>query len=99
MKLAVLGAGPGGYAAAIKAAQLGARVTVIEDSEVGGTCVNWGCIPTKSIAASAKILAKTRKLENFGIELKGEIILKQQKMFIERQSTYLKDEFKKSRNR
>jgi pyruvate/2-oxoglutarate dehydrogenase complex dihydrolipoamide dehydrogenase (E3) component len=48
MKLAVLGSGPGGYVAAIKAAQLGTQVTVIEDTEVGGTCLNRGCIPTKS---------------------------------------------------
>lgn len=74
MKLAILGAGPGGYVAAIKAAQLGAQVTVIEKHEVGGTCLNWGCIPTKALVASSEILAKTRKLEDFGIELKGEIV-------------------------
>lgn len=74
MKLAILGAGPGGYVAAIKAAQLGIQVTVIEKHEVGGTCLNWGCIPTKALVASSEILAKTRKLEDFGIELKGEIV-------------------------
>ena len=74
MKLSVLGAGPGGYVAAIRAAQLGARVTVIEPHEVGGTCLNWGCIPTKTIIASTDLLAKTRDLEDFGIELRGEII-------------------------
>ncbi|MDH5203031.1 MAG: dihydrolipoyl dehydrogenase [Nitrospirota bacterium] len=74
MKLAILGAGPGGYIAAIKAAQLGAQVTVIEEGEVGGTCLNWGCIPTKSFVASTELLAKTRKLEEFGIELRGEIV-------------------------
>lgn len=74
MRLSVLGAGPGGYVAALRAAQLGARVTVIEDSEVGGTCLNWGCIPTKTIIASTALLAKVRELEDFGIELKGEII-------------------------
>ena len=74
MKLAILGAGPGGYVAAIKAAQLGAQVTVIEETEVGGTCLNWGCIPTKSLAASSEMLAKLRQSEDFGIELKGEII-------------------------
>ncbi|MEK6680153.1 MAG: FAD-dependent oxidoreductase, partial [Nitrospirota bacterium] len=48
-RLIVLGAGPGGYVAAIKAAQLGAKVTIIEDTEVGGTCLNRGCIPTKAL--------------------------------------------------
>jgi len=74
VRLSVLGAGPGGYVAAIRAAQLGAHVTVIEDNEVGGTCLNWGCIPTKTIIASTDLLAKVRDLEDFGIELKGEVI-------------------------
>ena len=73
MKLAILGAGPGGYVAAIKAARLGAHVTVIEESEVGGTCLNKGCIPTKALVASSEILNKARKLEEFGIELEGKI--------------------------
>ena len=71
MKLAILGAGPGGYVAAIKAAQLGAEVTVIEDRAVGGTCLNWGCIPTKTMIASADLLAKLRELDKFGLELNG----------------------------
>ncbi|MDH4231820.1 MAG: FAD-dependent oxidoreductase, partial [Nitrospirota bacterium] len=74
MKLAILGAGPGGYVAAIKAAQLGARVTVIEEAEVGGTCLNWGCIPTKTMLASSELLSKARELDKFGIELRGELI-------------------------
>ena len=73
MKLAVLGAGPGGYVAAIRAARLGAQVTIIEADEVGGTCLNWGCIPTKAFVASSEMFAKTRRLEDFGIEVKGEI--------------------------
>ncbi len=74
MRLAILGAGPGGYVAAIRAAQLGAQVTVIEETEVGGTCLNWGCIPTKTMIASSEILSKARELDKFGIELKGELI-------------------------
>jgi dihydrolipoamide dehydrogenase len=74
MKLVILGAGPGGYVAAIKAAQLGAQVTVIEEAEVGGTCLNWGCIPTKAMLASSEVLSKARELDKFGIELKGELI-------------------------
>jgi dihydrolipoamide dehydrogenase len=73
VKLAVMGSGPGGYVAAIKAAQLGAEVTVIEDDEVGGTCLNRGCIPTKTVIASAELYAKARDFEAFGIELKGEV--------------------------
>ena len=74
MKLAVLGSGPGGYVAALKAAQLGAQVTVIEDVEVGGTCLNRGCIPAKTMLASSEILSKARDLDKFGIELKGELV-------------------------
>jgi dihydrolipoamide dehydrogenase len=74
MKLAVLGSGPGGYVAAIKAAQLNAEVTVIEDTEVGGTCLNRGCIPTKAMLASSDLLSKARELGIFGIELKGELV-------------------------
>lgn len=74
MRLAILGAGPGGYVAAIKAAQLSAQVTVIEEKEVGGTCLNRGCIPTKALLASSEMLSKVRELEDFGIELKGEIV-------------------------
>lgn len=74
MRLAVLGAGPGGYVAAIKAAQLGAQVTIIEDTEVGGTCLNRGCIPTKALLASAEALIQARDIEDFGLELKGEVV-------------------------
>ncbi len=74
MRLAVIGSGPGGYVAAIKAAQLGARVTVIEDDEVGGTCLNWGCIPTKTIIASCELLSKTKELDKFGLDLNGTVV-------------------------
>ncbi len=74
MKVAILGAGPGGYVAAIRAAQLGAAVTVIEESEVGGTCLNWGCIPTKTLIASAEVLHKARNAHAYGIELEGTVI-------------------------
>lgn len=73
MKLAILGAGPGGYVAAIRAARSGAQVAVIEEQEVGGNCLNWGCIPTKAIIASTELLSKAGKLESFGLELTGEI--------------------------
>ena len=73
MKLVVLGAGPGGYVAAIRAAQLGAQVTVIEEQEVGGTCLNWGCVPTKALISSTELLSRVRELGSFGLESSGEI--------------------------
>ena len=73
MKITILGSGPGGYVAAIRAAQLGAEVTVVEESEVGGTCLNWGCIPTKTLIASAEVLHKARNAKNYGLELEGSI--------------------------
>ncbi|MEW6068627.1 MAG: dihydrolipoyl dehydrogenase [Nitrospirota bacterium] len=73
MKLTVIGTGPGGYVASIAAAKLGAKVTVIEESEVGGTCLNRGCIPTKALAESSAILSKVRKLEDYGIKINGKI--------------------------
>jgi dihydrolipoamide dehydrogenase len=73
MRISVLGAGPGGYVAAIKAAQLGASVTVIEASEVGGTCLHWGCIPTKALIASAEALNRARNINSFGIDLNGSV--------------------------
>lgn len=73
MRVVTLGGGPGGYIAAIRAAQLGAQVTVIESSEVGGTCLNSGCIPTKALLASAEIMHKARSLDTYGIELSGSV--------------------------
>ena len=52
--IVILGAGPGGYVAAIKAAQLGNKVLIIEKDSPGGLCLNWGCIPTKTLLVSAK---------------------------------------------
>lgn len=73
MRLTVVGAGPGGYVAALKAAQLGAQVTVVEDYEVGGTCLNWGCIPTKALLSSVEMLHKARNLEHYGLDFSGEV--------------------------
>jgi dihydrolipoamide dehydrogenase len=86
MRLAVLGAGPGGYVAAIRAAQAGADVTVIEDDQVGGTCLTRGCIPTKALVASAVMLANMRRSEEYGIEIRGEVIPNAAKIF-ERKNT------------
>jgi dihydrolipoamide dehydrogenase len=73
MKVVILGAGPGGYVAALKAARSGAAVTVIERTEVGGTCLNRGCIPIKTLLASSEAYSKAKQLESFGIVLNGSI--------------------------
>jgi dihydrolipoamide dehydrogenase len=73
VRLLIIGSGPGGYVAAVKAAQLGADVTIVESNEVGGTCLNWGCIPTKTLSASAEALRKARKLAEYGIECGGDL--------------------------
>ena len=66
--LIVIGAGPGGYVAAIRAAQLGMKVAVVEEREVGGTCLNRGCIPTKTLLHTAKVLGECRHFEELGLE-------------------------------
>ncbi|MGK0467135.1 dihydrolipoyl dehydrogenase [Clostridium sp.] len=73
MKVVVLGGGPGGYVAAIRAAQLGGDVTLIEKSKIGGTCLNVGCIPTKVLLQSAKLLHEIKESDKFGIEVKGNV--------------------------
>ena len=67
MHIVVIGGGPGGYGAAFEAARLGAEVTLVERRRLGGTCLNWGCIPTKTILRSARIVADTRDAETFGL--------------------------------
>lgn len=67
--LVVIGAGPGGYVAAIRASQLGFKTAVIERAELGGVCLNWGCIPTKALLKSAQIFNYTKHLSDYGVEL------------------------------
>lgn len=67
-KVVVIGAGPGGYVAAIRAAQLGARVALVEKGVLGGTCLNRGCIPTKALAAGVSVLETVRRASRFGVE-------------------------------
>ncbi|MDT3699934.1 MAG: dihydrolipoyl dehydrogenase [Thermincola sp.] len=66
-KVVIIGGGPGGYVAAIRAAQLGAKVLVVEKDGLGGTCLNRGCIPTKALVAGAEIIRTLRKAAEFGI--------------------------------
>ncbi|MFK8040103.1 MAG: dihydrolipoyl dehydrogenase [Rickettsiaceae bacterium] len=69
----VIGGGPGGYVAAIRAAQLGKKVVLIEKEHLGGICLNWGCIPTKSLLQSAEIIEKCTHAKDFGINISGRI--------------------------
>ncbi|MCH2114873.1 MAG: dihydrolipoyl dehydrogenase [Pirellulales bacterium] len=70
--LLVVGAGPGGYVAALKGAQLGARVAIVEKHHLGGTCLNYGCIPSKALLSSAETLHLVRNAEKWGVTLPGE---------------------------
>lgn len=72
MKVVVLGGGPGGYVAAIRAAQLGGEVTLVEKSTLGGTCLNVGCIPTKVLLHSAELFNEIKDSSKFGIEISGD---------------------------
>jgi dihydrolipoamide dehydrogenase len=65
--LIVIGGGPGGYVAGIRAAQLGMKVTLIEREHLGGICLNWGCIPTKSLLRSAEVLRQAQHAAEFGV--------------------------------
>ena len=72
--ICVIGAGPGGYVSAIRAAHNGAKVAIVEKEYMGGTCLNWGCIPTKTLIASSEVLSKAKKASDFGIKITGDII-------------------------
>lgn len=70
-QLIVIGAGPGGYVAALRAAKLGLKVAVVENRETGGTCLNRGCVPTKTLLHSSRIYSDVSKGENIGITAEG----------------------------
>ena len=65
----VIGGGPGGYVAAIRAAQLGHNVAVVEENHLGGICLNWGCIPTKSLLYNAHVLDIIKNSKKYGIDI------------------------------
>ncbi|MBQ19121.1 MAG: dihydrolipoyl dehydrogenase [Flavobacteriales bacterium] len=69
--LIVVGSGPGGYVAAIRASQLGIKTAIIEKAELGGICLNWGCIPTKALLKSASVFEYINHASDFGINIKG----------------------------
>jgi dihydrolipoamide dehydrogenase len=72
-QVAVIGAGPGGYIAALKAAQLGAKVAIVEKHHLGGTCLNYGCIPSKALLASAELMHKMASANSLGVSIDGKV--------------------------
>src|SRR5512140_1103763 len=71
--LIVIGSGPGGYVAAIRASQLGMKTAVVEKESLGGVCLNWGCIPTKALLKSAQVFKYAGHAADFGVSIKGDI--------------------------
>ena len=69
--LIVIGSGPGGYVAAIRASQLGLKTAIVEKSELGGVCLNWGCIPTKALLKSAQVFDYIKHASDYGISVSG----------------------------
>src|SRR5580700_1507674 len=67
----VIGSGPGGYVAAIRAAQLGLKTAVVERDKLGGRCLNYACIPAKAVLRSADLLSEIRESEEFGLKVSG----------------------------
>ena len=65
----VIGAGPGGYPSAIRAAQLGFRTACIEREKLGGVCLNWGCVPSKALLKTAELVNKLKKADSWGVEV------------------------------
>jgi len=72
--LIVIGSGPGGYVAAIRASQLGLKVGVVERAELGGICLNWGCIPTKALLKSANVFEYIQHAKDYGVDIKDATI-------------------------
>jgi dihydrolipoamide dehydrogenase len=71
--LLIIGSGPGGYVAAIRASQLKMKVAVVEKAELGGICLNWGCIPTKSLLKSAQVFEYLNHAAEYGVSVNGEV--------------------------
>ncbi len=68
-QLVIIGGGPGGYTAAFRAAELGMRVAIVDDNDLGGVCLNWGCIPTKSLLKNAEVMDLINNANDYGIEI------------------------------
>ena len=69
--LVVIGAGPGGYVAAIRAGQLGLNTAIVEREALGGVCLNWGCIPTKALLKSGEVYEQLGHLADYGLSVEG----------------------------
>ena len=69
----VIGSGPGGYVAAIRASQLGKKVAIVEKAELGGVCLNWGCIPTKALLKSAQVYTYCKNAAHYGVAVEGDV--------------------------
>src|SRR5438045_179019 len=67
----VIGSGPGGYVAAIRASQLGMKTAIVEKAELGGICLNWGCIPTKALLKSAQVFEYLMHAQDYGLKAVG----------------------------
>ena len=67
----IIGAGPGGYVAAVRASQLGLKVAIVERESLGGICLNWGCIPTKAMLRSAEVFHLMQRAKEFGLQATG----------------------------
>jgi dihydrolipoamide dehydrogenase len=99
--LVVIGAGPGGYVAAIRAAQLGFKTACVERERAGGICLNWGCIPSKALLKSADAMRHVQKAADYGVIIKGEIgfdwdkIIKRSRGVAEKLSSGVEHLFKK----
>ncbi|MEC8120537.1 MAG: FAD-dependent oxidoreductase, partial [Pseudomonadota bacterium] len=77
--LIVVGGGPGGYVAAIRAAQLKMKVALVEREHLGGICLNWGCIPTKALLRAAELRHSIDEMKEFGITVSGEVSIGERK--------------------
>ena len=78
--IVIIGAGPGGYVAAIRASQLGARVTIVENQALGGVCLNWGCIPSKALLSVIDLGEKLTKADDLGLTFSGPMAFKPMQM-------------------
>ena len=101
--IAVIGGGPGGYVAAIRAAQLGLNAVVVEREHLGGICLNWGCIPTKALLRAAELRHSIDEMKSFGIKV-GEVtvdvpaLVKRSRKVASRLSTEVTHLLKKKQN-
>ena len=97
----VIGSGPGGYVAAIRASQLGFKTAIIEKESLGGICLNWGCIPTKALLKSAQVVEYIKHAESFGIEATGtpkfEAVIKRSRGVAEKMSKGIQFLMKKNK--